>query len=49
MRSGLRRALGATTRSVVAEFAAESALYGMAGGLCGVGLGYALARALTLR
>lgn len=43
---GLRRALGATTRSVVAEFAAESALYGMAGGLCGVGLGYALARAL---
>ena len=43
---GLRRALGATTRSVVAEFAAESALHGMAGGLCGVGLGYALARAL---
>ena len=43
---GLRRALGATTRSVVAEFAAESALYGMAGGLCGVGLGYALAHAL---
>lgn len=38
--------LEATTRSVVAEFAAESALYGMAGGLCGVGLGYALARAL---
>lgn len=45
---GLRKALGAPSSSVVAEFAVESALYGLIGGLVGAGIGYALARALCV-
>lgn len=45
---GLRKALGAPSSSVVAEFAVESALYGLIGGLVGTGIGYALARALCV-
>lgn len=43
---GLRKALGASSGSVAAEFFVESALYGLIGGLVGMGLGYALARVL---
>ncbi|PJM79098.1 MULTISPECIES: ABC transporter permease [Bifidobacterium] len=43
---GLRKALGASSLSVAAEFFVESALYGLLGGLIGMGLGYALARVL---
>jgi putative ABC transport system permease protein len=43
---GLRKALGASSMSVAVEFFVESALYGLLGGLIGMGLGYALARVL---
>ena len=43
---GLRKALGASSASVAVEFFVESALYGLVGGLIGMGLGYALARVL---
>ncbi|WP_169171455.1 ABC transporter permease [Bifidobacterium oedipodis] len=43
---GLRKALGASSASVAIEFFVESALYGLVGGLIGMGLGYALARVL---
>lgn len=43
---GLRKALGASSSSVALEFFVESALYGFIGGLIGMGIGYALARAL---
>ncbi|QOL35191.1 ABC transporter permease [Bifidobacterium lemurum] len=43
---GLRKALGASSASVAVEFFVESALYGLIGGLVGMGLGYALARVL---
>ncbi|OZG69481.1 ABC transporter permease [Bifidobacterium eulemuris] len=43
---GLRKALGASSASVATEFFVESALYGLIGGLIGMGLGYALARVL---
>lgn len=45
---GLRKALGAPSSSVVAEFAVESALYGLIGGLVGTAIGYVLARALCM-
>ncbi|MDR2348474.1 MAG: FtsX-like permease family protein [Bifidobacteriaceae bacterium] len=40
---GLRKALGATNRSVVAEFLAEGVVLGAVGGALGIGLGYLLA------
>ncbi len=39
---GLKKALGAETRSVLGEYLAESAIIGLAGGLIGMGLGVAL-------
>ncbi|MCI1219801.1 MAG: FtsX-like permease family protein [Bifidobacterium sp.] len=45
---GLRKALGASSRGVGAEFHAESALYGLLGGLIGTGIGYGFARVLGL-
>ncbi|MBT1167031.1 FtsX-like permease family protein [Bifidobacterium simiarum] len=44
---GLRKALGASARSISMEFYVESAFYGLIGGLIGTAIGYALARALT--
>lgn len=43
---GLRKALGASSRGIGTEFYAESALYGLAGGLVGTALGYLFARLL---
>lgn len=43
---GLRKALGASSGSIGAEFYAESALYGFLGGLIGTALGYLFARLL---
>ncbi len=43
---GLRKALGATSGSIGAEFYAESAFYGLLGGLIGTVLGYIFARLL---
>jgi putative ABC transport system permease protein len=40
---GLRKALGAPSSRVGTEFYAESALYGLLGGVLGTGLGYCLA------
>jgi putative ABC transport system permease protein len=45
---GLRKALGAPSRGVGLEFHAESALYGLLGGLVGTGIGYGFARVLGL-
>ncbi|MCH3975992.1 FtsX-like permease family protein, partial [Bifidobacterium tibiigranuli] len=45
---GLRKALGAPSRGVGLEFHAESALYGLLGGLIGAGIGYGFARVLGL-
>ncbi|MDA8373952.1 MAG: FtsX-like permease family protein, partial [Actinomycetota bacterium] len=36
---GLRKALGATRRAIQVQFLAEATVLGLAGGLCGVGLG----------
>ena len=44
---GLRKALGASSRGIGVEFYAESALYGLIGGLFGTAIGYGLAAALT--
>ncbi|WP_126030784.1 ABC transporter permease [Bifidobacterium callimiconis] len=43
---GLRKALGASSASVGAEFYVESALYGLLGGVVGTGIGYVFARVL---
>ena len=43
---GLRKALGASSRAIGAEFTVESAIYGLIGGLFGTAIGYALARIL---
>ncbi|MDO4899122.1 ABC transporter permease [Actinomyces sp.] len=40
---GLRKALGASSRSIAAEFFAEAALLGLIGGLIGTAIGYGLA------
>lgn len=45
---GLRKALGASSRSVVIEFVGESALLGLVGGGLGALFGYALAYGVTL-
>ncbi|WP_257493086.1 ABC transporter permease [Actinomyces wuliandei] len=45
---GLRKALGASGRSIAAEFYSEVALLGALGGVVGAGLGYALAVAVCL-
>ena len=45
---GLRRAIGARSVHVLAQSAAESALVGILGGLCGTGLGLGTVLAITL-
>ena len=45
---GLRKALGASSRAIGAEFTMESAIYGLIGGLFGTAIGYALARILCV-
>lgn len=45
---GLRKALGASSRAIGAEFYVESALYGLCGGLVGTAVGYGLARVLCV-
>lgn len=44
---GLRKALGATSAGISAEFQAESAIYGFVGGILGIGVGYGVSAALT--
>ena len=45
---GLRKALGASSRAIGAEFTVESAIYGLIGGLFGTAIGYVLARILCV-
>ena len=44
---GLRKALGASAKSIGVEFTAESGLYGFIGGIAGTAVGYGLARLLA--
>ena len=44
---GLRKALGATSRSIALEFIGEGVLLGLIGGLIGVVLGYGLASGIS--
>lgn len=46
---GLRRALGATSRSIAGEFLMESAVYGVVGGVIGCAIGYGIAYALCVQ
>lgn len=44
---GLRKALGASAKSIGIEFTAESGLYGFIGGIAGTAVGYGFARLLS--
>lgn len=44
---GLRKALGASARSIGVEFTAEAGLYGLIGGIAGTAVGYVFARLLA--
>lgn len=44
---GLRKALGASARSIGVEFTAEAGLYGLIGGIAGTAIGYVFARLLA--
>ena len=44
---GLRKALGASAKSIGVEFTAESGLYGFIGGIAGTAVGYGFARLLA--
>lgn len=44
---GLRKALGASAKSIGVEFTAESGLYGFIGGIVGTAVGYGFARLLA--
>ena len=44
---GLRKALGASSKSIGIEFTAESGLYGFIGGIAGTAVGYGFARLLA--
>lgn len=44
---GLRKALGASAQSIAREFYAQSALYGLAGSVCGIAVGYVVATVLA--
>ncbi|WP_421778657.1 ABC transporter permease [Gardnerella sp. DNF01144] len=44
---GLRKALGASAKSIGVEFTAESGLYGFIGGISGTAVGYGFARLLA--
>jgi putative ABC transport system permease protein len=45
---GLRKALGASSRGIGMEFYAESAFYGVLGGVLGTAIGYGFARILSV-
>ena len=45
---GLRKALGASSKSIAVEFYTEAACLGLIGGLIGTAIGYALARAVGI-
>ena len=45
---GLRKALGASSRSIAVEFYTEAACLGLIGGFIGTAIGYALARAVGI-
>jgi putative ABC transport system permease protein len=45
---GLKKALGAANRSIMAEFLGEALLLGGLGGLLGVALGFAFAQAVSV-
>ncbi|HET6400636.1 MAG TPA: ABC transporter permease [Candidatus Kapabacteria bacterium] len=44
---GIRRALGATSRTVTSQFLSEAVILSMSGGLMGLALGYAMTRAIS--
>jgi putative ABC transport system permease protein len=44
---GIRRALGATARTVTSQFLSEAIILSMSGGLMGLALGYAMTRAIS--
>lgn len=44
---GLRKALGASAKSIGVEFTAEAGLYGLIGGIAGTAIGYVFARLLA--
>ncbi len=46
---GLRKAIGASDRSIIGEFLGESMLLGCIGGVLGAGLGYVFAQQVSLR
>ena len=46
---GLRKALGASNRSIIGEFMGEGLLLGGVGGLVGAGLGFAFAQAVSMK
>lgn len=46
---GLRKALGASSRGIAAEFVVEAMLYGLVGGVLGCGMGYLVARILCVK
>ena len=46
---GLRKALGASNRSIIGEFMGEGLLLGGVGGLIGAGLGFAFAQAVSMK
>ena len=46
---GLRKALGASNKSIIGEFMGEGLLLGGVGGLVGAGLGFAFAQAVSMK
>ena len=44
---GIRRALGATSRTVTSQFLSEAVILSMSGGIMGLALGYAMTRAIS--
>jgi putative ABC transport system permease protein len=45
---GIRRAVGATQRAILGQFLMETVVVSAAGGLLGIGLGFAMAKGINL-